>query len=77
VPRNIGKMKRFLLHKIGNTILAVDITSIGREAQTASIQQFKSWQEAEKYFLEQGETPQNLYRTQQDLRRAGTARLTF
>jgi hypothetical protein len=70
-------MKRFLLHKIGNAILAVDITSIGRETQTASTQQFTSWEDAERYFLKQGVTQQDLYRTQQDLSRAGAAWLTF
>jgi len=75
VPRS--EMKRFLLHKIGSAIFAVGITSIGREAQTVLTQQFQSWLDAERYFLKQGATQQILDRTQQDLNRAGTARLTF
>ncbi len=53
-------MKQILIQRVGDIFLSVDLSGVGKEAQSLPTQQHKSWQELEQYLLSQGAKPEQL-----------------
>jgi lipid A disaccharide synthetase len=77
---------RFLLHFLSHTVLVVDITAVGAanesavpagQEQTVPILRFKSWTDAEQYFLNLEATTEAIASASAWLRKSGTAVLTI
>lgn len=78
---------RFILHFLSHTVLAIDITSVGGtndfatradgQERVVPILQFKSWTEAEQYFLKLDATIEAIESASAWLRKSGTAVLTI
>jgi len=67
--------KQFLIHKLGEAFLTVDITGVGMKAQTVGTTPFNSWGELEKYFLGMGATQDALNNARKQVEESGTASL--
>jgi hypothetical protein len=77
---------RFLLHALSHTFVVVDITKIdsGTVSNTTTGQEqfmpafrFRSWKDAERYFLAMGGDATMVESTAAQLRKAGVAVLTI
>ena len=80
------KFRRFLLHSLSHTFLAVDITEVRQPSELSTIPvqkptvpyvRFNTWAETERFFLALGASPEAIARTSASLLKSGTAVLTI
>jgi hypothetical protein len=78
--------RRFLLHFLSHTFLAVDITDVRQPNELSTIPvpkptvpyvRFNTWAEAERYFLGLGASPELIAKTSASLLKYSTAVLTI
>jgi DNA-binding ferritin-like protein (Dps family) len=70
-------MKQILIQRVGDVYLSVDMSGVGRKAQSLPSQQHKSWQEVEQYLLSEGAPQDQVKRAGKNLENTINAILTF
>jgi hypothetical protein len=68
--------KQFLIHKLGDIYLTVDITGV-RAAQAVPTSQFTSWKMLSDYFVKLGGHQAALDKAKRDVETNSTANLLF
>ena len=75
--RKIHHMKQILIQRVGDIFLTVDITGVGRKAESLPTTQHKSWQETEQYLVSKGASQDQVKRIGKSLQNGINSILTF
>ncbi len=63
--------KQFLIHKLGEIYLVVDISGVGVKAKTLPYDQFTSWEKLEAHFLKFGTSQESLDKRKAEVEKQG------